>query len=97
MRRICGMSETQVDQKNSAKLALPIVGGVTALVGVILWIVGGNQLAHDTNVNSFSTAMGGFATGNTSGDQVMIFAGLALLAVGAILLIARWVIAAAQK
>jgi len=91
------MSETQMTHKNGAAYALPVIGALAAVIGIILWIAGTNQLAHDTAVNSFSSALGGLTTGNTSGDQIMIFAGIALLVVGVILLLVRLIIAAVRN
>jgi hypothetical protein len=89
----------QSTEKNSAAKALPIIGVLAAILGGVLWATGASQLAHDKLVNEFGATLSGglFSSGNTDGDQALIWWGIALVVLGAVMLVARFIIAAAQK
>jgi hypothetical protein len=84
-------------RRNPAAIVLVTVGAVAIVSGAITWAVGGNQLNHDTLINSYSNALVGYDTGNTGGDWWIIGTGIGLLAFGALALIGAavsWAVAA---
>ena len=89
---------------NPALLAITAIGPLLAVTGVILWVIGANLLKHDQMVADFTHAIGldnGVDFAATSpqvdADQAMVSWGIALLALGVLLLVSRLIITAVRR
>jgi hypothetical protein len=89
---------------NPALLAITIIGPLLAITGVILWTIGANLIKHDQMVADYEHAFGLDAGVNIAAtspqidaDQAMIWWGIALLALGVLLIVARLIIAAVRR
>ena len=82
-----------------------LVGGViSAVVGAILWISGSNMLSHDQDVADYGRAIGldngvdlAATSPQISADQTMIYCGIALVALGVLMILATVIIRAARR
>lgn len=91
------MGNTQ--KANPAFVALMVVGGVALLAGAITWIFGVQNLAYQSRVAEYATAMSGMSLGQdgVAQAQLVVIAGIVLTVLGGVLLIAGWIIAAARR
>lgn len=83
---------------NPAQKTLAGIGAAGLLLGIILWIWGANQLNNNQRINAFAeTLVGGYATRDLGGDWALIIAGIALVVIGVVALLAIAIIRAAQR
>lgn len=92
-------TETVTRTNNPAALALVIGGGISALVGVILWITGANAIGHDQLVADYGKALNGLDATSPAidADQAMIWWGIALVALGVLMALSWLIIRAARR
>jgi hypothetical protein len=88
---------------NPALLAITITGLLLALLGLVLWVTGGNLLGKDQMTADYAHALGldsGVNIAATSpqieADHGLIGWGIALLVLGVLLLVVRLTIAAVR-
>jgi len=93
---LAGMGNEQA--KNPAFMALVVIGAVAVAVGAITCALGAYSVQRAERVQQYATALAGFPVGadGVAQAQLWVWVGVALIAVGIVMLVASLIIRAAR-